>query len=87
MKFKFAPKGDYHPQQPITINGEPWVVESVYHTGRNLIAHTPDDAPKFERILVILTDAKPIKEMPQPMRDAFDARALACHLTNTTMRD
>jgi len=63
MKFKFAPKGDYHPQQPIKINGEPWVVEAVAHTGRNLIARTPDDAPRFERILVVLTDAKPIEEI------------------------
>jgi len=54
MKFKFAPKGDYHPQQ---------VVEAVAHTGRNLIARTPDGAPRFERILVVLTDAKPIEEI------------------------
>ena len=30
---------------------------------------------------------EPKRTYPQLLRDAFDARALACHLTNTTMQD
>ena len=65
MKFKFAPKGDYLPQQIITINGVEWMVESVSHTGRSLFACTPSiggkDMPKFERIQVTLTDEPSIE--------------------------
>jgi len=68
MKFKFAPKGDYHPGQTIVIEGKPWTIDSVSHTGRNLEVTTPfngyTNMPKFERMLVILTDAKPIVEIP-----------------------
>lgn len=66
MKFKFAPKGDYLPQQIITINGVEWMVESVSHTRRSLFASTPfmgyKDMPKFERIQVILADEPSIAE-------------------------
>ena len=62
MKFKFAPKGDYHPQQIITIAGEHFMVAEVAHTGRSLTAVTYK-ANKHERVLVILTDAPPIKEI------------------------
>lgn len=61
MKFKFAPKGNYHIGQTIRVDGKDWVVESYSHTGRNLVATRCDT--KFERILVILTDAKPIEEV------------------------
>lgn len=67
MKFKFAPKGDYLPQQIITINGVEWMVESVSHTRRSLFASTPfrgyKDMPKFERIQAILTDESSIAEV------------------------
>lgn len=67
MKFKFAPKGDYRPQQVIKVNGQEWTVESVSHTGKDLLATTPfkgyKNMPKFERILVILTDEPPIVEV------------------------
>lgn len=62
MKFKFAPKGDYRPQQIITIAGVEYMVESVAHTGRSLIAVT-HKAARFERINVILTDEPPIEEV------------------------
>ena len=63
MKFKFAPRGEYHPGQTIMLAGAPWVIESVAHTGRSLVAHTPINAPKFERIVIVLTDALPIEEI------------------------
>ena len=63
MKFKFAPKGDYRPQQLITIEGDEYMVEAVYHTG-NLIA--VKQAPGFERITVVVTDEPPIEEIKPP---------------------
>ena len=62
MKFKFAPKGDYHPRQIITIAGIEYVVIEVAHTDRSLIAKTT--AAPITHINVILTDAKPIVEIP-----------------------
>jgi hypothetical protein len=62
MKFKFAPKGEYRPQQLITIAGVEYVVIEVAHTGRSLIAKTT--AAPITHINVILTDAKPIEEIP-----------------------
>lgn len=62
MKFKFAPKGDYRPRQLITIAGVEYMVIEVAHTGRSLIAKTT--ASPFTHVNVILTDAKPIEEVP-----------------------
>jgi hypothetical protein len=62
MKFKFAPKGEYRPRQLINIAGVEYMVTSVAHTGRSLEAKTT--ASPFTRINVILTDAKPIEEVP-----------------------
>ena len=64
MKFKFAPKGEYRLQQLITIAGVEYVVIEVAHTGRSLIAKTT--ASPITHIKVILTDAKPIEEIPVP---------------------
>jgi len=67
VKFKFTPRGEYHPQQIIQIAGKDWMVESVAHTGRSLTAITPfkgyKNMAKFERILVVLTDSPPIEEI------------------------
>lgn len=60
MKFQFAPKGNYTIGQVITVNGRQLRVESYSHTGRNLIAHTLENAPRFERFTIVLTDAQPI---------------------------
>ena len=68
MKFKFAPKGDYHPQQIIKIGGQTYTVESVAHTGTKLEATTYfrkgyKGVRRYERILVVLTDEPPIAEV------------------------
>jgi hypothetical protein len=70
MKFKFAPKGDYRPQQLITIAGVEYVVIEVAHTGRSLIAKTT--ASPVTHINVILTDAKPIEEIPATVCHTLD---------------
>ena len=70
MKFKFAPKGDYKLGQPIFIGGVEYTVETMELTGRQLTATTPfrgyKNMPKFERIVVILTDEPPIVEIKPP---------------------
>jgi len=68
MKFKFAPKGDYHPQQIIKIAGQEYMVTAVAHTGTKLEATTYfrkgyKGVRKMERILVILTDEPNIEEI------------------------
>ena len=68
MKWKFAPKGDYHPQQVINIYGQTYMVESVAHTGTKLEATTYSckgykGVRRYERILVVLTDEPPITEV------------------------
>ena len=60
MKFQFAPKANYRIGQRIAVNGLSLMVESYSHTGKNLIAVTLPGAPKFQRIMVILTDSKPV---------------------------
>jgi hypothetical protein len=61
MKFKFAPKGIYQRNQLITIAGVEYMVVEV---GRSLIAKTTTGPVRH--ITVILTDAKPIVEIPVP---------------------
>jgi len=68
VKFKFAPKGDYHPQQIIKIGGQEYMVHSVAHTGTKLEATTHfrkgyKGVRRMERILVILTDEPNIEEI------------------------
>lgn len=60
MKFKFAPKGDYKPEQLIEIAGSSYRIESVERSGKNLIAV---GITRPERILVVLTDEQPIQEI------------------------
>ena len=61
MKFAFIPKADYKIGQVITVHGKPMRVESYTHTGKNVTVHTLLNAPKFERIVCICTDAPPIE--------------------------
>jgi hypothetical protein len=61
MRFAFIPKASYKIGQQITVHGKPMIVESYTHTGRNVIVHTPENAPKFQRIVCICTDSKPIQ--------------------------
>ena len=63
MKFHYLPKGDYKIGQVITIAGKPMQVESYSHTGRNFVAVTRAGAPRFERVIVILTDEPSIVEI------------------------
>jgi hypothetical protein len=35
-------------------------VESYTHTGRNVVVHTLENAPKFQRIICICTDSPSI---------------------------
>jgi len=60
MKFKFAPKGAYHPGQPIIVEGIEYVVEHMSDTGHSLTARTLRNPVR--RILVVLTDEPYIKE-------------------------
>ena len=61
MKFAFIPKADYKIGQVITVHGKPMRVESYTHTGKSVTVHTLLNAPKFERIVCICTDAPPIE--------------------------
>lgn len=65
MKFAYIPKGEYKIGQIINVQGKPMQVESYTHTGKNVTVHSLPDAPKFERIVCIVTDAEPIVEMTQ----------------------
>jgi hypothetical protein len=60
MKFAFVPKADYKIGQVIQVHGKPMRVESYTHTGKNVTVHTLENAPKFERIVCICTDAPSI---------------------------
>lgn len=61
MRFAYIPKGDYHIGQIINVNGEQMQIESSSHTGKNVIAHSLMNASRFERIVCIVSDAKPIE--------------------------
>lgn len=63
MKIAFIPCGPYSIGQLIEVQGQPMRVESYTHTGRNVIAHTLEGAPKFERVVCICTDDTPIEEL------------------------
>lgn len=64
MRFAFIPKAQYSIGQIIEVQGRKMRVESYTHTGRNLIACTLDNAPKFERIACICTSSPAIKGIP-----------------------
>ena len=60
MKFVFIPKGSFKIGQIIEVRGQKMLVESYSHTGKNVIVHTIENAPRFERILCICTDSEPV---------------------------
>jgi hypothetical protein len=57
MKFAFIPKTQYRIGQIITVHGKPMRVESYTHTGKNVVVHSLENAPRFERVMCICTDA------------------------------
>jgi len=63
MKFKFLPKGTYAVGQRIKVAGTPMIVESYSHTGKNIVAVSEPESARFDRILIILTDAQPIESV------------------------
>lgn len=63
MKFAYIPKGIYTIGQIIDVNQRKLRVESYSHTGKNLIAITLEDAPKFERVVCICSDEPFIEEI------------------------
>ena len=67
MRFAFIPKNQYAIGQIIKVQGRNMRVESYTHTGRNLIACTLDNAPKFERIACICTDSPDIDVLTHPL--------------------
>jgi hypothetical protein len=60
MKFAFIPKAQYKIGQIITVHGKKMRVVAYSHTGKNVEVTTLENAPKFERIMCICTDAEPI---------------------------
>ena len=58
MKFLFIPKADYTIGQIIQVHGQPMVIDSITHSGRNLIVHPLNGLPRF--IVCICTDAEDI---------------------------
>ena len=63
MKFAFIPKAKYTIGQVIKVHGKPMRVESYAHTGKNVVVHTLENAPRFERIMCICTDAPAIESV------------------------
>ena len=61
MKFAFIPKAQYTIGQVIQVQGRAMRVESYTHTGKNVIVHTLENAPKFERVACICTDSPAIQ--------------------------
>lgn len=61
MKFHYLPKGDYKIGQVVDVAGQRMRVESYSHTGRNLVAVSMPGAKRFERAVIILTDAPSIE--------------------------
>ena len=57
MKFAFIPKTQDRIGQIITVHGKPMRVESYTHTGKNVVVHSLENAPRFERVMCICTDA------------------------------
>jgi len=60
MKFAFIPKAQYRIGQVIQVHGKPMRVESYTHTGKNVVVHTLENAPRFERIVCVCTDTPAI---------------------------
>ena len=67
MKFAFIPKANYTIGQIIEVHGKPMRVERYAHTGKNVVVHTLENAPRFERIVCICTDAPEIAERTSAM--------------------
>jgi hypothetical protein len=61
MEFAFVPKASYKIGQIIQVHGTPMRVESYSHTGKNIVVHTLEDAPKFKRLVCICTDSPAIE--------------------------
>ena len=61
MRFAFIPKVQYKIGQIIKVQGRSMRVESYTHTGRNVIVHTLENSPKFERIVCICTNSPAIE--------------------------
>jgi hypothetical protein len=61
MTFAFIPKSNYKIGQIIIVHGERMRVESYTHTGKNVIVHTLENAPRFKRIVCICKDSQPIE--------------------------
>jgi hypothetical protein len=61
MKFAFIPKAHYTIGQIVQVHGKPMRVESYTHTGKNVVVHTLEGSPRFERIMCICTDAPSIE--------------------------
>jgi len=61
MRFAFIPKATYKIGQIIQVHGKPMQVESYTHTGKNVVVHSLEGAPKFERIVCVCTDAPAIQ--------------------------
>lgn len=57
-RFAFIPKGSYTIGQIIAVQGKAMRVESYSHTGKNVVAVSASG--KFERVMCVCTDAKPI---------------------------
>lgn len=61
MKFAYIPKANYSIGQIISVHGKYMRVESYTHTGKNVVVHSLEGAPRFERIVCICTDAQVIE--------------------------
>jgi hypothetical protein len=61
MTFAFIPKAQYRIGQIIRVHGQPMRVESYTHTGKNVVVHTLENAPRFKRIVCICTDSTAIE--------------------------
>jgi len=61
MRFAFIPKAQYTIGQVIQVQGRPMRVESYTHTGKNVVVHTLENAPKFERVVCVCTDSPAIQ--------------------------
>ena len=60
MKFAFIPRDNYRIGQIIKVHGKRMSVVSYSHTGKNVEVVSLPIAKKFERVLCICTDNKPI---------------------------
>lgn len=64
MRFAFIPKATYKIGQIVNVHSKPMRVESYAHSGRNIIVHSLEGAPRFERVMCICTDSPTIEGMP-----------------------